>query len=88
MLFDAEAKDLIKKLCHPNLDQRLCSAADIKLQTYFTAPWAAVTERRLIPPYIPTLKEIGDSHCFSRYEDIAVRIEEGEGMGDGRFADF
>lgn len=87
--FDAEAKELVTRLCYPALEKRLCTPEEIKQQPYFTVPWSAVQERRLIPPYVPGLKEVGDSHCFEKYPEHQVVIDDGDGQSaDGRFADF
>lgn len=99
MFFDAESKELIALLCHPRIEQRLCSSEEIKAHKYFAdIPWAAVLERRLIPPYMPTLKDAGDSHYFERYADMPSPMDSkeiggaggGEGGNDHRyeFIDF
>lgn len=85
--FDKEAKEFIARLCHPNLEKRLCAAEDIKVIPYFTAPWQAVYERRLVPPYVPTLKEVGDSHCFEKHRDMPLSADD-DGVGGHDFPDF
>jgi serine/threonine protein kinase len=64
---DSVSKDLISKLCHAQLDKRLVGAPDIKLHPYFTMPWPDVAQRRLVPPFVPRIKEEGDIHYFKSY---------------------
>jgi tRNA A-37 threonylcarbamoyl transferase component Bud32 len=67
--FDSKSKELISRLCHANLDKRLAEKEEIKQHPYFEIPWEAVGQRRLVPPFIPRLKDEGDSHYFDRYHD-------------------
>lgn len=65
--FDSISKDLITKLCHAQLDKRLCSATDIKQHSFFEIPWDKVVARQLIPPFVPRIKDEGDIHYFRSY---------------------
>lgn len=57
---DTHAKDLIQRLCHRSPDQRLCTTEAVQAHHYFTVPWGAVEARRLVPPFVPRLKDAGD----------------------------
>lgn len=85
--FDASAKDLIMKLCHAQLDKRLCSAPDIKEHAFFTMPWDVVANRKLVPPFVPRIKDEGDIHYFKSY-DIPRDSKEGMDDGDNRYGYF
>lgn len=63
---DPSAKALISELCASNMEQRLCATEEIKKHSYFTVPWTAVMEKRLVPPFVPHLKDAGDWHYFDR----------------------
>lgn len=67
--FDASSKELIASLCHPDLDKRLSEPGSIKRHPYFGVAWSAVAERRLVPPFVPRIKDAGDCHYFDRYHD-------------------
>jgi hypothetical protein len=72
MGFDARSKELICSLCHANIDKRLCSAPEIKVHPYFEMPWDMVEQRKLVPPFVPKLKEDGDCHYFSQFNDSGL----------------
>jgi serine/threonine protein kinase len=63
---DPASRDIVSKLCHPNVESRLRDPADIKEHEYFDVDWAAVTNRRLIPPFVPKLRseKEGDDYYF------------------------
>lgn len=61
---DKDAKSLISSLCNNYVENRLCSAEDIKKHAYYTVPWKAVYEKRLVPPFIPQLNGAGDLQYF------------------------
>ncbi len=67
--FDASSRELIACLCHPDLARRLSDPESIKRHPYFSMPWAAVADRRLVPPFVPRIKEAGDCHYFDKYHD-------------------
>lgn len=72
--FDSLAKDLVTRLSLPQISKRLCRPEEIKLHPYFSVPWPAVASRRLVPPFVPKIKDLGDSHYFRNYGS--------DGMGD------
>lgn len=69
MGFDGEARSLVAALCNSQVENRLCEMEEIKRHRYYTVPWAAVTERRLLPPFVPDLPEVGDSHYFRTFDE-------------------
>lgn len=69
MKFDQDSKDLISSLCHAKSEKRLCEANAIKSHKYFEISWSLVQDRQLVPPFIPRIKEPGDSHYFDTYND-------------------
>ena len=83
--FDSTAKDLVMKLCHAQLDRRLCSALEIKSHAFFTMPWDSVVNRRLVPPFVPRIKEDGDIHYFKSY---AMPQKDSLEEGDNRYGYF
>lgn len=78
---DAVSKDIIGKLCHAQLDKRLVGAQDVKLHPYFTVPWPDVVQRRLVPPFVPRIKEEGDIHYFKTYAAPAPAKDNDDGYG-------
>ena len=84
--FDSTSKELVSKLCHAKIDQRLCSAPDIKQHGFFTMPWLEVSARRLVPPFVPRIKEEGDIHYFKSYAAPLVPKDNGaDDQGYGYF---
>lgn len=83
---DAMSKDLVMKLCHAQLDKRLVGALDIKLHPYFSMPWPDVAQRRLVPPFVPRIKEEGDIHYFKSYAAPSLSKDGGaDDLGHGHF---
>lgn len=72
--FDSKSKELISALCHANVEKRLCDVTMIRSHPYYEVPWDIVNQRKLIPPFVPKLKEDGDSHYFSKYNDSGLPI--------------
>jgi serine/threonine protein kinase len=83
--FDPVSKDIVSKLCHAQLDKRLCGAPDIKQHAYFTMPWADVANRRLVPPFVPRIKEEGDIHYFKSYAAPSQPKDSGSEDNCGHF---
>ena len=71
--FDMVARDLVGKVLNPVLEQRLTSEKDIRNHPYFASikNWKDVRNRKLIPPYVPTIKSEGDSANFRITEGSA-----------------
>lgn len=83
--FDAKSKELVSALCHPQVEKRLRETGEIKTNTYFEMPWDAVAERRLVPPFVPRLKDDGDCHYFDAYQDPGPpKLDDN---GEGRFGE-
>ena len=41
------------------------------MQPYFTMPWDAVDSRRLVPPFVPRIKDASDrDHYFNKYNEV------------------
>lgn len=66
------AKDLVTRLSLPQINKRLCKPDEIKLHPYFSVPWPVVASRRLVPPFVPKIKDFGDSHYFRNYGSDGV----------------
>lgn len=72
--FDPNAKDLLKRLLSPDLTKRYGNlkggSADIKRHKWFAGvDWLAVVQRRVTPPYIPPIKNPGDTSNFDAYPE-------------------
>jgi len=66
--FDASSKELIQSLCHADMAKRLCDVEKIKVHSYFEIDWALVNQRRMIPPFVPRVKDVSDrDHYFDDY---------------------
>ena len=74
--FDANAKDLVKKLLTADRTKRYgClkdAAEDVKQHKWFTnanISWTTVFNRKLKPPFIPGFRSPYDTGCFDKYAD-------------------
>ena len=68
--FDPASKELVQSLCHADLSKRMSDPEIIKSNAYFEVPWAAVQARKLVPPFVPRIKEELDrDHYFDTYND-------------------
>jgi serine/threonine protein kinase len=70
--FDSKSRELVSSLCHANIDKRLCDAASIKSHPYYEMPWEMVELKKLVPPFVPKLKDEGDAHYFRTYSDSGL----------------
>eukprot|EP00981_Chlorochromonas_danica_P014273 scaffold7684_cov189-Ochromonas_danica.AAC.1 len=61
------SRRLIASLCLARADKRLTDTEDIKKQKFFSLPWDAVYERRIVPPFIPRLERAGDHSNFEGF---------------------
>ena len=87
--FDAVSRDIVMKLCHAQLDKRLCSAPDIKQHKYFEMPWDQVSARKLVPPFVPRIKDEGDIHYFKTYAmGAALQGRDSNEEADNRYGYF
>jgi len=91
--FDADARDLIKRLLAQDRTRRLGSlkggAADIKAHKWFKGvDFDALVQRRMNGPIIPEVGHAGDTIYFDHYEDV-VQIDNTPGDPyRGLFGDF
>ena len=68
--FDATSKSLVQRLCHSDLSKRLTNPDLIAEDDYFPVPWEAVDARKLVPPFVPRIKEPADhDHYFDQYHE-------------------
>ena len=68
--FDSTSRDLVQRLCHADVDKRLCNADSIREHSYFTVPWDAVETKRMVPPFVPRIKDQSDKdHYFNTYDE-------------------
>jgi tRNA A-37 threonylcarbamoyl transferase component Bud32 len=75
--FDGPSKDLVKRLCHSDVPKRLCSAETIAEHEYFTMPWDAVHTRKIVPPFIPRIKDERDrDHYFNKYSEPRIKDDD------------
>lgn len=86
MRFDAVSKELISCLCHPQMEKRLVDPAVIRRHKYYEIEWSLVAEGRLVPPFVPRLKDEGDDHYFEQYREAAASPAANEGRGE--YIDF
>eukprot|EP00981_Chlorochromonas_danica_P002781 scaffold539_cov187-Ochromonas_danica.AAC.2 len=61
------SRRLIASLCLARVDERLTDMEDIKKHEFFSLPWDAVYERRIVPPFIPRLERAGDHSNFEGF---------------------
>jgi serine/threonine protein kinase len=67
---DAESKDLVSQLCSADLTKRLCEPAEIKNHAFFSAAagnWDKVKKLKLVPPFVPRIRDEGDDRHFDDY---------------------
>ncbi|KAI9280118.1 kinase-like domain-containing protein [Sporodiniella umbellata] len=81
--FDANAKDLLKRLLTPDLTKRFgnlkAGSDDIKRHPWFTGvDFNRILARQIRAPYIPQIKGEGDASHFDKYPEI----EEDYGITD------
>lgn len=68
-------KDLLLGLLTPDVEKRYGATAndgdrDIKRHPWFeTIDFDLAFQRQLVPPYIPSVKDDGDSACFAKYKE-------------------
>ncbi len=68
--FDNDSRDLVQRLCHADVKERLCAAEAIACHDYFTIPFEPVRQRKLIPPFVPRIKDESDrDHYFNKYSE-------------------
>ncbi|KAI9004421.1 kinase-like domain-containing protein [Hyaloraphidium curvatum] len=92
--FDPNAKDLLKRLLSPDLTKRYGNlkggSSDIKRHKWFAGvDWTMVVQRKVTPPYVPPVKNPGDSSNFDSYpEDFEPYGREGPDPYREKFKDF
>ena len=74
--FDGPCRDLVSSLCHPDVSQRLVDPVSIKRNSYFDVDWTAAYQKRIVPPYVPKVKEPTDLQYFKNYEEVQEGPEE------------
>lgn len=81
-------KNIVKAMLHPNLERRLITARDIKMEAFFDdVNWIALYERKVKAPFIPTVRSIMDTSNFDNFKE--ERIEEWqEDVYSEEFKDF
>lgn len=68
--FESQSKELVKVLCHADINKRLADPELIKIHPYFNMPWDAVNSRGLVPPFVPRIKDDSDrDHYFNPYSE-------------------
>jgi serine/threonine protein kinase len=106
MSFESKARDLVSQLTHPQIARRLGDPQTIKQHPYFhftpqpqkgnelqisnSINWKLVEKRKLVPPFVPRIKEPGDSHYFNKYggdDNSGLRMVDG-GRNSMDFFDF
>lgn len=65
--FDSLSKGIVDALLKPKLALRLTSDADVKKHPYFKLPWDVFNERKVHPPFIPTLTEASCDTSYFRH---------------------
>ena len=68
--FDSASRDLVQRLCHADVEQRLSAPQEIEEHVYFTIPFELVNARKLVPPFVPRIKDESDrDHYFNTYQE-------------------
>lgn len=73
-----EARDLIEKLLHADVQTRLVDPKEIKHHVYFSnVDWNAVLQKRVVPPFVPRLtpETMGDDHYFDNLGTLPQKVE-------------
>jgi len=80
---DPQGKELVQHLCHPNMDKRLVDPELIRANPYFTMPWDKVKTGKLVPPFVPKIKDEKDrDHYFRRHREQPPDQADTEGRLD------
>ena len=48
---------------------RLSDPNRIKVDPYFVIDWESVSARQMIPPFVPNIKDPGDTYYFDNYSE-------------------
>jgi len=67
---ETDARDIVSQLCSAELENRLCDPARIKDHLYFElvkGNWDMVKKLKLLPPFVPRLRDDGDDRHFDDY---------------------
>lgn len=84
--FSNELKDLLKNLLQVDLTKRYGNlkngVADIKNHKWFgSTDWVAIYQRKIEPPFAPSVKHPGDASHFDDYEEDPRCCESRPGVG-------
>ena len=60
---------IVVKLCHSDISKRLVDEALISQNPYWEFPWDVVNAKKLVPPHVPRISEVGESSHFDKYRD-------------------
>lgn len=90
--FDSLSKNLVCNLTNPTVGKRLCEPEEIRKHNYFTIDWTQVSDRKLVPPFVPKLKSPGDTYYFTNrsddYSPMGSALDSGAVAASYDFADF
>ena len=80
---DTNAKDLVQALCHSSMEKRLVDPDIIKNNIYFTIPWEKVSALKMVPPFVPKIKDEKDrDRYFRRHRESPIDQTDTEGRLD------
>ena len=65
------------------MNKRLVDPDKIKVHGYFEVPWEHVSNRRLVPPFVPRLNAEVDDHYFGNYHNEVLDNTESKWDFDG-----
>ncbi|KAI9320112.1 camp-dependent protein kinase catalytic subunit beta [Dichotomocladium elegans] len=69
----SDARDLIEGLLNPEPTMRYGHTGDIKTHSFFgNCDFNDILERKIEPPFKPSLNGPADSACFARYDEPAI----------------
>lgn len=89
--FSSTAKELITELLCADVNQRLVDPEIIKRHKFFQGVnWEWIERKKIIPPSIPKLYDVGDTLHFDDYgeaDDKPVKLKKGQSFVDA-FHDF
>jgi serine/threonine protein kinase len=81
--FDSSARELLRHMFVPELERRMQTVQAVKESAFFTSvihDWSAVSNRHLLPPFVPELEREGDSRYFSLTEGSAKQFKRLKGL--------
>ena len=79
----SDAKALIKAMLTPDLAKRLHGADAVRKHKLFKGvEWDSVEQKQLLPPFVPDVQHVADSHYFSEVKKDDPHLKPKKGKTD------